>query len=201
VTRRLSSPAPSGPAHRRGILTFLACLAAALALFAVLGGGYMLARVHEIDEELAPARWSAQAELLAAVLPTLQHLEVTYYERDQTCRAFSYRRGTFIDPHDNYCGEIETDMPFDDAATLDVGQLEAALTAAGIDPYRVIGSPSKDEFEFDTHAPSWCVLCPNVKYIHASSTGLPTYDLLDHYVAVDADWYVDIYSEGFPLGA
>jgi hypothetical protein len=169
-------------------------------VFGLLGGAYLLLRGQVISDELAPARLTAQVQQLAAVLPTLKRLEVTYYQRDDSCRAFSYRRGDFIGDHSYDCDDMSADLSFDDAANQDAGQLEAVLAAAGLNANEVIGSPSTGAFEFDTDAPSWCLFCPNVRYFHASSTKLPADDDWDHYLAIDSDWYVDIYFEGLLPG-
>jgi hypothetical protein len=55
-------------------------------------------------------------------------------------------------------------IPFDPTATRDLGQIDAAMAATGVDAYRVLGSTSHASFEFDTSSAGWCLSCPGLNF-------------------------------------
>ncbi|HLY12835.1 MAG TPA: hypothetical protein VKR24_00675, partial [Candidatus Limnocylindrales bacterium] len=137
-----------------------------------------------------------------------ERLEVTDYDSEPGCRSFSYRRGEFTDSPDFVCTAGRLGIQFDSGASLDLAQFQVALAATGLDVKVVSNSEpargfpfgtSASGFEFDTSPPRWCLLCPSVNFFNAPSASRPVDDLIDHYVVVNADWYVNIHYEGVSI--
>ena len=195
-----ASPGPARPSVRRAFLTGFAFLGAAVGLIGALSVGYIAAATHEVSDEVSPARLTATVRRLATALPTLEGLEVDYYEGSGGCRGLSYRHGEYNNVPESFCAGMLTDsVPFDATAAQDLGQIDAAIAATGVDVYRVLGSSSARFYQFDTAAAGWCLSCPDLDFYFAPQSGppvtspaMPEDDPGDHYIAINADWYVAV---------
>ena len=152
----------------------MAYLAAAIGLVGLVSGGYIAASAHEVTDEVSPARLTATVHRLATALPALERLEVAYYEGGSGCRGLSYRGGKYNNSPESFCAEMMTDsLPFDATAIQDLGQVDAAIAATGVDVYRILGSSSARWYEFDSFSAGWCLSCPDLNFFYAPQSGPP----------------------------
>jgi hypothetical protein len=133
----------------------------------------------------------AQTEQLGAILPTLQRLGVTDYDRSNDCAYLVDRLGTFTNSFESSC-VLDPDAArlFDGPATTDMATVDATFASTGLDISIAWTTDDPGEapgYAFFGH----CPFCSFLTYAYAQGYGVLPDDIPghEHFIAISSDWY------------